>query len=103
MIKAKLDVTKIDKSKIFVGAKGKYIDICLIEKNPPDQYGNDYMVVQDVSKEERLKGVRGAILGNAKIIGSGARPGPRDITPRDDVTSAPKAPPAGMDDDSIPF
>lgn len=67
MIKAKIDVTKIDKSRIFVGEKGKYIDITLIE-TPNDRFGNAYMIVQDVTKEERLAGVKGPILGNAKIF-----------------------------------
>lgn len=68
MIIAKIDVTKIDKSKLFAGAKGKYLDVVLIE-TPQSQYGDDYMVVQGVSKEDREKGIKGAILGNAKILG----------------------------------
>ena len=36
---------------------------------PDDQYGNDFRVTQDVSKEAREAGVRGAILGNAKFAG----------------------------------
>lgn len=68
MIIAKIDVTKIDKSKLFSGAKGKYLDVVLIE-TPQSQYGDDYMVVQGVSKEDREKGIKGAILGNAKIFG----------------------------------
>ena len=72
MITAKIDCTKIDKSKLFLGKNGaKYLDIVLIESKN-DQYGNDYMVVQSVSQEERAAGKRGAILGNAKILG-GAR------------------------------
>lgn len=68
MIKGKIDCLKIDKARLFVGQKGKYLDFTLIE-TPNDQYGNAYMIVQDVTKEERLAGVKGAILGNAKIVG----------------------------------
>ncbi len=82
MIRAKLDVTKIDKSLIFVGEKGKYIDITLIE-TPNDKFGNDFMVVQDVGKEKRAAGVKGAILGNAKIIG-GNRAAPANSAPKSD-------------------
>lgn len=57
----------IDKTKIFPGKKGKYIDIVLIDRK--DDFGNDYLVIQDVTKEERAKGIRGAILGNGKISG----------------------------------
>lgn len=69
MITAKIDVTKIDKTKLFKGEKGTYLDICLIE-TPNSAYGDDYMVTQSVSKEDRDKGVKGAILGNAKIRGT---------------------------------
>lgn len=73
MIVAKINVIKIDKSKLFDGKNGaKYLDVCLIE-TPNDQYGNDYMAVQGVSKEERDAGKRGEILGNAKIMGGGQR------------------------------
>lgn len=67
MINLKIDVTKIDKSKLFKGEKGTYLDAVLIE-TPENQYGNDYMIIQSVTKEERDQGIRGAILGNAKIF-----------------------------------
>lgn len=102
MIKIKVDVTKIDKSKIFVGAKGKYIDICIIEKREQDAYGNDFVVVQDVSKEEREKGIKGAILGNGRTIGQGPSK-TRDITPKDDITSTPRKPTAGAMDEDVPW
>lgn len=85
MIRAKLDVTKIDKTLIFVGEKGKYIDITLIE-TPNDKFGNDFMVVQDVGKEKREAGVKGAILGNAKIFG-GSRAAPAAQTPEQKAKS----------------
>jgi len=67
MISISIDVSKIKKEKLYKGAKGLYLDAVLIE-TPDNQYGNDYMVVQSVSKEEREQGIRGEILGNAKII-----------------------------------
>lgn len=73
MILAKIDCTKIDKTKLFAGKNGaKYLDIVLMEnRDGPDRFGNDYMVVQGVSKEERQRGVKGAILGNAKNFETG--------------------------------
>lgn len=68
MLSAKINVMAIDKARLFPGAKGKYLDILLIE-TPNDQYGNSHMIVQSVTKEERLAGVKGNVLGNAKIIG----------------------------------
>lgn len=86
IISARIDVTKIDKSKLYKGAKGTYLDITLLEnRNGPDQYGNAYMVVQDLGKDARQKGEKGAILGNGKIRGGAP-------------TSAPKAQHAKPDD-----
>lgn len=65
MIIAKLDVSKIDKSKLYKGEKGTYLELVLMETKD-DKYGNDFMVVQGVTKEDREAGVKGAILGNAK-------------------------------------
>lgn len=77
-IRVKIDVTKIDKSALFSGKNGaKYLDLFLREDpNGEDQYGNNFMVVQDLPRERRDKGERGAILGNGKFIG-GASPQPR--------------------------
>jgi hypothetical protein len=75
MITAKIDVIKIDKTKLYKGEKGTYLDICLIE-TPDSKYGDDYMVTQSVSKEDREKGIKGAILGNAKIRGGASTPKP---------------------------
>jgi len=61
---AKLDVTKIDKTALFRGAKGTYLDIVFFDR--PDQYGNDGFVAQDIGKERREAGERGPILGNWK-------------------------------------
>lgn len=67
-ISLKLDVTKIDKAKLYKGEKGTYLDASIIMRDEPDQYGNIGMVVQNISKEEREKGVKGSILGNVKYI-----------------------------------
>jgi len=66
MIALKIDVTKIDKSKLYKGQKGTYLSCVLID-TPESDYG-DYMVVQETTKEEREAGIKGAILGNGKIL-----------------------------------
>lgn len=66
----KIDVTKIDKKHLFQGKKGTYLDAILIEKE--SEYGDDYMIVQGVSKEQRDAGVKGPIIGNAKNSGGSA-------------------------------
>ena len=66
-IKIKIDVSKIDKNRLFKGKQGTYLNAVLIE-TPNNQYGDSHMIVEDVSKEEREKGVKGNILGNAKTF-----------------------------------
>lgn len=54
-------------SKLYAGRGGDYLDITLLEnKGGTDQYGNDFMVVQDLPKADREAGQKGAILGNGK-------------------------------------
>ena len=65
----KIDVTKIDKAKLFKGAKGTYLDATIfLELGEADQYGNHGMITQSVSKEDKAAGLRGEILGNGKIV-----------------------------------
>lgn len=95
IIAAKIDVTKIDKDRLFQGKNGaKYLDVILIE-SPESRYGDDFMVTQQVTKEEREQGARGAILGNAKYLGRGKSSSPAR------TTSAPTTTDDG--DGSVPF
>lgn len=65
----KIDVSKIDKDRLHNGAKGTYLDAtAFIDLDELDQYGNSGMVTQDVSKEEREGGTKGAILGNTRVF-----------------------------------
>lgn len=68
-ISLKIDVTKIDKARLFKGQKGTYLDATVfVDLGEADQYGNHGMITQDVSKEERQAGTRGEILGNCKVF-----------------------------------
>ena len=68
---AKIDVMKIDKTKLVPGKTGaKWLDLVIIEnKAGRDEYGNDGFISQGVSKEAREAGVKGAILGNWRRVG----------------------------------
>lgn len=69
MITVKIDVKKINKDKLFPGKNGAmYLDLVILD-SPNDKYGNDYMVIQQNTKEEREAGVKGVILGNGKNVG----------------------------------
>ena len=65
----KINVSKIDKARLFAGQQGKYLDATVfIDLDQLDQYGNSGMITQDVSKEEKQQGVKGNILGNCKVF-----------------------------------
>ena len=99
MIIAKIDVTKLDKSHFFKGQKGIYADLVLIpNKDGTDQYGNDGMVKQGVSKEARDKGVKGGIVGNYKKINRGG-----DTAAPQKVKAQAKPDPSLDPDDDVPF
>ena len=72
VITVRIDVTQIDKSRLYQGKKGNYLDIVLIP-TPNAKYKQTHMVVQSVSKEERDQEIKGNILGNAKEIERGHR------------------------------
>ena len=68
-VSIKIDVTKIDKARLFRGAKGTYLDATVfIDPDNLDEYGNSGMVTQDVTKDEKAAGTKGAILGNVKVF-----------------------------------
>lgn len=85
IISAKLNVSKILKDRLYKGEKGTYLDITLLEnRDGPDEYGNDFLVVQDLGKEAREKGEKGPILGNARIrVGKAASAPRQDAPPAD--------------------
>ena len=62
LITAQIDVTKIDKSKLFKGKKGTYLDLTIWLNETPDKFGND------ISIEQRTgKGDNKIFLGNGKF------------------------------------
>ena len=75
MISVSVNVSKIDKAHLYEGKNGKILNLVLWE-TPDSEYGYAYRVNQGVSKEARLKGIKGAILGNAKVFGQAATSAP---------------------------
>jgi hypothetical protein len=106
ILSAKIDLTAIDKSKIFVGKTGKkYIDITLLENREgvPDQYGNSFMVVQDLGREARLAGQKGPILGNAQYrVKNSSSPAPQESPSTPRYREAPQENNPDLDS-SVPF
>lgn len=99
-ISVSIDVTKIEKARLFKGAKGTYLDLtAFVDLDEQGQYGDNGMIVQSVSKEERQQGVKGPILGNVKVFFRDDQPAQQ--APQQQAQQQP----GGMMDDSsdIPF
>lgn len=95
IINVKINCNKIDKAKLYKGEKGTYLNVTLLpNKEGTDQYGNDYMVVQDIGKEARDAGEKGAILGNARTF---------ERKKRDDAPVPANEKPASTGDGGLPF
>ena len=107
-VSLKINVSQIEKARLFKGAKGMYLDAtAFIDLDELDQYGNSGMITQDVSKEEKESGTKGPILGNAKVFwkGEGKQQSQSDQYQSQESRQAPQAAPANFDnfDDDIPF
>lgn len=94
-IKFKLDVTKISKDHLYRGAKGTYLQcVAWPNKTGADQYGMTHYVVQELSREAREAGEKGAIIGNLALPEQAAAPNqPAKEGPLDD----------SFENDTIPF
>jgi len=93
MMSAKIDVNKIDKTKLFKGAKGTYLDVTIVLNDEADQFGNTVSIIQSQTKEERDAKSDKNYLGNGKVFWSS------------DGSSAPNKAVEQIEDDSdsLPF
>lgn len=69
---AKISLSRIDKTALYEGKKGKYLDIVLWDK--PNEYGDDGFVTQDIGRLRRESGEKGPIIGNWKETGKRTTP-----------------------------
>jgi 2,3-bisphosphoglycerate-independent phosphoglycerate mutase len=89
MITLKLKTNLIDKARIFRGKKHNYLDLVLIEnRNGTDEFGNDGIVKQSVTAQERADGIEMPIIGNWSHVRTKSAQAPAP-------TPAPSPAPAG--------
>ena len=71
-IKLKIDVTKIDKSLLYKGEKGTYLN-CVVWENRdgPDRFDFTHTIKQEISKEQKEAGMKEVIIGNLKMPDDG--------------------------------
>lgn len=112
-ISIKIDVSKIDKSRLFKGEKGTYLDLTtFIDTAKEGQYGDHGFISQSTSKEEREQKVQTPILGNCKVFFSdmdtalktqSAQQPPAAAAQYKDASGGFDANDPFVDDSSIPF
>ena len=66
-IKIKIDVSKIDKAALYKGTKGTYLDCVAWPSKTEGKYGDTHYIVQELSREKRDAGEKGAIIGNMTV------------------------------------
>jgi len=70
IIKLKLDLNKIDKSKIFEGTKGKYYEIDVMINDKFDNYGQNVSACNPTASKDETK----VYIGNGKIVWTNNEP-----------------------------
>lgn len=99
-ISIKIDVTKIDKARLFKGKKGTYMGLtAFVNIDEKDDYNNNGFITQSPTEQERQKKTKMPILGNVWVFwteGGNAKPHQK---PGENVPAAEYEP----DDSDIPF
>jgi len=101
-IEVSIDVTKIDKTRLYKGAKGTYLTLTgFVNLDEKDQYDNNGFITQKKNKDEP-KEMKMPILGNTKVFWSDSAPQQQAQQPINNMANT--APPMADDFDSdIPF
>lgn len=108
-VSLKINVSEIEKGRLFAGKKGKYLDATVfIDIDQKDQFDNNGMITQDVNKEEKDSGIKGPILGNCKVFWTEGQQQQQRPQQQNQQPQQQKQPnPGGFDnaafDDDIPF
>jgi len=64
-----INVDKIDKSRIFKGKKGSYLNLTVfVDTEKKGEYGDNGTVSQSASKDDRAAKKKMPIIGNAKVF-----------------------------------
>ena len=69
----KIDVSKINKERLYEGKKGVYMDLMVQIDDEEDKYGNNVKAWEGQSKEEREAKKDRNFLGNGKVVFESAK------------------------------
>ena len=100
-VEVSIDVTKIEKARLYQGKKGKYLTMTtFIDVEQTDQYGNNGFIAHKKEQDEQNNA---PILGNVKVFWSDAQQQPaQQQTARQQTNSAVQQNTQAFDDD-VPF
>lgn len=102
IIKCSINLDKIDKSKIIVGKKGKYLPVTIHLNDEPSRFGNQGYAIIEQSTEERESKVDRIFLGDIKVAWTNGQN--VDVAPKDgQQQSAPEVKDAPVESDDLPF
>ena len=104
-VNLKIDVTKLDKARFFKGSKGTYADLtAFIDTEETGRYGDNGIITQAQTKEERANKTKLPICGNVKVFFSDAPKGKGPVNGNESYQppTHTQQPATGFDDD-IPF
>ena len=102
-VNLRINVSNIKKDRLFIGKKGKYLDAqVFIDVDNKGEYGDNGMVTQGITKEERENGIKGQILGNATVFWKGESDNTQQPAPQQQPQQSPEEFNNDFDND-VPF
>jgi len=100
VIKLQLDLSKIDKSKIIEGKKGKYVDLTISVNDESNDYGQNVSAWHKQSKEEREAKESKIYVGNGAVIWTD---GIIALSEKPEATEKPKAKAKAKTSEKLPW
>ena len=67
IITIRINTDRVEAKHMVKGKKGNWLGMVMIP-TPDSEYGNAHLIAQEVSEEDRLRGIKGNVLGNSKIF-----------------------------------
>ena len=68
IISGNINLSKINKDKIYEGKKGKYYPVTVVINNEVGEYGDSGYIMTEQTKDERDASIPNEYLGNVKVI-----------------------------------
>lgn len=70
LIHLNINLSKIDKQKIVVGEKGKYLNIVVAPRKEADKYGNTHTIYEALTQDEKERKKQGLTV-TKNYLGNG--------------------------------